>query len=245
MQQTAGHESIEKAHGIRSRSDQEAVINPAGMISVPVAPCDAVEVATSLDQPDRTNIKRAENKRLQRLADTGMGGLLDNLANEQITNVGVAPAFAWREVEGIGNDPSEQFVHHPGLVAPLDSLMIRFEPAVFGNTGTVLQYLAKRVGSAGQRLVERQSTLCDELKRARGDCGFSEAPLGEEECRTIVQYQVSAVFDLCPEDDPVVHSAHPGWCVEVGFELEAVVSMEEHESLPHGDKCMDPMHARD
>lgn len=73
-------------------------------------------------------------------------------------------------------DPFQKFVYRPGLVAPFDSLVIGGELAVVRDTGAMLQQLARRVGLVGQGLVKLQTTLGNELKRARRKHSFGDAP---------------------------------------------------------------------
>ncbi len=92
------------------RSDQQPVIDEAGIVVARPAHQDAVEVAASRCQPCAADAERFEHEARESVADRLAGGLLDELADEQISDVGVAEPFTRRRDEHVGLAALEEFV---------------------------------------------------------------------------------------------------------------------------------------
>ena len=74
--------------------------------------------------------------------------------------------FAFVSADGV-DAPFEQFADRPGGFASLHGFVVGGESAVIRDTGPMLQELAKRERTPGQRFVELQTAPRDELERAR------------------------------------------------------------------------------
>ena len=84
------------------------------------------------------NIKRIKDEGLYRRADVIIHRLLDYLADEKTSHIGVRPALTWVEVAFFDFNPFKEIIHSPGLVAPSNSLVKGSEFAIIGDTGTML-----------------------------------------------------------------------------------------------------------
>jgi hypothetical protein len=112
----------------------------------------------------------------QCVSDALAGCRFDDLANEQVADVRIAPAVARLEIEAIRRDALEQLCDAPGLVAAPNRLMIGGEIAIVRDTGAVLQQLPQRIRAAVDPVVEAKHTAGDQLQRRRRQRRLGEAP---------------------------------------------------------------------
>ena len=142
------------------------MIAPRGIGEIPRARC----------QPDRTETEGIENEVPQGTADVSTGRPLDELADKEISDIGITPAVPGIEVEAICAYAFEHLAHRPRLFAAPDRLVVAGKIAIVGNAGAVVKQLAQRIWAAIDPRVEAALAACDELESCRGQSRLGEAP---------------------------------------------------------------------
>ncbi len=91
-QQVAAQQSIEQQRRRGGRSDHEPVIDPSRMIAPRVAPSGAGQIVRRAGKTRIGDAERHQHQARQRLADLLAFGMLDQLADEQITHIRIHPS---------------------------------------------------------------------------------------------------------------------------------------------------------
>ena len=103
-QQVAAQQSIKQQRRRGGRSDHEPVIDPSRMIAPGVAPSGPDQIVRRAGKTRIGDAERHQHQARERLADLLAFGMLDQLADEQITHIRIRPTRA-------GLDPSRVRVH--------------------------------------------------------------------------------------------------------------------------------------
>jgi hypothetical protein len=152
------------------------MVDPARIISGAIAPRGVGKVGNGRRQPHRVEPESVKNEMPQGAADISTDSLFDELANQQISHVGIAPAVPGIEIEAVGRNAVEQLVYLPRLLTAPNSFMIGCKIAIVWNAGTMLKQLAQRKRAIIDRLIEMEIASSDQLKGRRGQRRLGEAP---------------------------------------------------------------------
>lgn len=175
-QHIARHQTVKETDSITGRSNQKAMVDPRRIVPGVIAPRGIGKVLGARRHAHRFKTKTIENEIPQGAADIPTDSLLDELANKQISDIGIAPAMPGIEIEAVGRNAVKQLAYLPRLLTASNSFVIGSKTAVVRNAGTVLEQLAQRKRTAIDPLVETEMTASDQLKGSRGQCGLGEAP---------------------------------------------------------------------
>jgi hypothetical protein len=152
---------VKEAYCITGSANQKAVVDPPRIVPGRITPRCIGKVPSGRRQPHRVKTKVVENEIPQSAADISTGSLLDKLTNEQISDVGIAPAMPGIKIEAVGRNAVEQLAYVPRLPTAPNSFVIGSKAAVIRNAGTMLEQLAECVGMAIDSLVEAAMASCD------------------------------------------------------------------------------------
>ena len=152
------------------------MVDPPRIIRGTIAPRGIGEIPRARCQPDRTETEGIENEVPQGTADVSTSLRLDELADKEISDIGITPAVPGIEVEAIRSYAFEHLAHRPRLFAAPDRLVVAGKIAIVGNAGAVVKQLAQRIWAAIDPRVEAALAACDELESCRGQSRLGEAP---------------------------------------------------------------------
>jgi hypothetical protein len=171
-----GHKAVQEAYRITWSSNQKPMVDPPRIIPGAITPCGTGKVFNARRQPHRVKFESVENQIPQGAADISTDGPLDELANKQIPNVGIAPAMPRIEIKALSRNAVEQLADLPRLLTAPNSFMIGCKIAIVWNASTMLKQLAQRKRAIIDRLIEMEIASSDQLKGRRGQRRLGEAP---------------------------------------------------------------------
>ena len=119
---------------------------------------------------------RLEHQRSQRGFEVGTERCFDQLADQEIADVGIGPADTRRVGKRVGLNLIEQFRYHPGRIASLNGGEIFRQFRVIPQTCFVTQQLPQRERAARDRFVEPELAALNQDERRGRHAGLGDAP---------------------------------------------------------------------
>ena len=151
------------------------MINPPRIVAIWIAPVRLRHVAERLRNPRALNAHGFENKLAQRLVNLHVDRFFDQMTDEEVTDIGIRPAFSRAENKTIGLNLRKQFGDGPDRVACGDGRAVG-RASVGVQSGGVLKELPDCVGTIPVEVVERQPLPIGESEHGGRKNRFRNAP---------------------------------------------------------------------
>jgi hypothetical protein len=111
----------------------------------------------------RLQAERIKNKVSQSAVDITIYGFFDYLANEEIADIRIVPAFAWLKIEAVGSCAIKQLRDIPWLLAAPNGVMVGGKITIVRDASAMLEQLTERERSADDRFIEPETSLRNKL----------------------------------------------------------------------------------